>query len=99
MFEETIKASIELWRDRGNLQIGLAAEFREQGNFISMLTACNWARECFDHMDALRRLKELIERVKVDPFNFKQQKELLETHLGLYEIPDSSQLHHVVAQH
>lgn len=55
MFEETIKQSIELWRDRGNLQLGIAAEFQEHGDNHGMLTACNWARQCFDHMDLLRQ--------------------------------------------
>lgn len=83
MFEETIKKSIELWRDRGNLQLILAAEFRESGNFPGMLTACNWARECFDFMDFLIRLKDLVERVWHDPLNFTQHRERLENHLGL----------------
>lgn len=83
MFEETIKKSIELWRDRGNLQLILAAEFREHGNFVSMLTACNWARECFDSMDSLLRLKDLLERIKRDPYNFTQQWELLKKHLEI----------------
>lgn len=97
MFEETIKASIELWRDRGNLQIGLAAEFRGQDNFISMLTACNWARQCFDHMDKLIKLEKFLKFVPaispliVFTMNLISQRE--------NEIPDSSQLSHVVAQH
>lgn len=51
---KTAAACIELWRDRGNLQLGLAKTCTDSGQYQQALTHCNWARESFDVMDELQ---------------------------------------------